>query len=172
MDSFEIQTYQGTITVQPHVGHVTLLFTKLRFTGISSLMEYMFPAGTISVVARRARTTIMNQLQTSIITSYQKALKKAFEQPTTTELINELSERGVKVADLSIQCQADDCKEECATSNSVLVELGEAAVEAAEIEGFCDERLICAAHKAQEDEERHLEDMAEQNEARKTECHE
>jgi hypothetical protein len=112
------------------------------------------------------------ELQTKIIASYQEAVKELAKTPTTADLIHELCSRGVKVSDISIQCQTDGCKEECATSSSILVELGEAAVEAAEIEGFCDKRLICMAHKAQEDEERHLEDLAEQQEARKTEVHE
>ena len=170
MKQFKIDSVDGTITVQPHSNHVTFIYRTNRFQGIESLMAYLFPTGATNQASRRYEVTLRDKIKSELITAYQYAVRKLSKQPTTIDLINELCSRGVKVSDLTIQCQQEDCKEECGTSNSVLVELGEAAVEAAEIEGFCDKRLICIAHKAEEDEIHHQEELAEEIEARRTEC--
>lgn len=171
MKQFEYLSSEGLIKIQPLLSGVTFLFRTMRFTDVDSLCEYIYPVGIGMLDARSARKTIVkNALNEKLITAYQKALTVAMHKPETIDLINELCSRGVKVSDISIQCQADKCSEECATSNSVLIELGEAAVEAADIEGFCDKRLICMAHKLEEDEIHHQEKLAEELESRKEEC--
>ena len=146
----------------------------MRFTDIDYLVEYLYPVlkgGSLEARAAR-KTQVKNDIQALTISAYQTAVTGLAKEKTTADLIHELCSRSVKVGDMSIQCQTEGCKEECATSRSGLIAIGEAALEAAQIEDFCDDRLICMAHKMEEDEITHQEKLAEELEARKLECHE